>query len=42
MALIFPQVPIIFTLSMTNCACTRFLSKDLVRKPLFPVTLTKG
>jgi len=26
----------------TICACRRFVSKDLVRKPLFPVTLTKG
>jgi len=29
-------------LATTNCTCRRFVSKDTARKPLFPVTLTKG
>ena len=29
-------------LAATNCACRRFVSKDLMRKPSFPFTLTKG
>ena len=29
-------------LTTTNCACRRFVSKDLVQNQSFPVTLTKG
>ena len=46
-ALIFLRVPIVFTLycqvfSRPVHACRLFVSKDLARKPMFPVTLTKG
>ena len=31
-----------YTLCLKNCARRRFVSKDLVQKPSFPVTLTMG